>query len=110
MSTTSHEALAGSKRSRRQDFMLNRLAPLAIRVLVSVNLLYAAIFLKFAGVPGSVALFTQMSKAVHGLVSQPVFRLGSGAFETVVAVLLLIPTTARLAAGLTVVWMTAIIL
>jgi chromate transport protein ChrA len=90
--------------------MVNRLALLAIRMLVSVNLLYAAIFLKFAGVPGSVALFTQMSQAVHGLVSQSVFRLGSGAFETVVAILLLIPKTARLAAGLTVVWMTAVIL
>jgi len=31
-------------------------------------------------------------------------------FETVVAVLLLIPKTARLGAGLTVVWMTAVIL
>ena len=90
--------------------MGKRLALLAIRLLVSVNLLYAAIFLKFAGVPGSVALFTQMSQAVHGLVSQPVFRLGSGVFETVVAVLLLIPKTARLAAGLIVVWMTAVIL
>jgi hypothetical protein len=89
--------------------MLNRLAPLAIRVLVSVNLLYAAIFLKFAGVPGSVALFTQMSKAVHGLISQPVFRLGSGAFETMVAVLFLIPKTARLGARLVILWMTAII-
>jgi chromate transport protein ChrA len=75
-----------------------------------VNLLYAAIFLKFAGVPDSVTLFTQMSQAIHGLVSQPVFRLGSGAFETVVAVLLLIPKTARLGAGLTVMWMAAVIL
>jgi uncharacterized membrane protein YphA (DoxX/SURF4 family) len=90
--------------------MDKRLALLAIRLLVSVNLLYAAIFLKFAGVRGSVTLFTQMSQAVHGLVSQPVLRLGSGAFETVVAILLLIPKTARLAAGLTVVWMTAVIL
>ena len=71
--------------------MGKRLALLAIRLLVSVNLLYAAIFLKFAGVPGSVALFTQMSQSVHGVVSQPVFRLGSGAFETAVAILLLIP-------------------
>ena len=55
-------------------------------------------------------LFTQMSQAVHGLVSQPVFRFGSGAFETVVAVLLLIPKTARLGAGLTVMWMAAVIL
>ena len=90
--------------------MGKRLALLAIRLFVSVNLLYAAILLKFAGVPGSVALFTQMSQAVHGLVSQPVFRLGSGAFETVVAILLLIPKTARLAAGLILVWMTAVIL
>ena len=32
---------------------------------------------KFARVAQSVALFTQMSQAVHGLISQPVFRLGS---------------------------------
>jgi chromate transport protein ChrA len=86
------------------------LALLAIRLLVSVNLLYAAVFLKFAGVPGSVALFTQMSQTVHGLISQPVFRLGSGVFETVMAVLLLIPKTARLGARLTVMWMTSVIL
>jgi chromate transport protein ChrA len=90
--------------------MGKRLALLAIRLLVAVNLLYAAIFLKFAAVPGSVTLFTQMSQAVHGLVSQPVFRLGSGVFETVVAVLLLIPRTAKLGAELTVMWMTAVIL
>ena len=90
--------------------MGKRLALPAIRLFVSVNLLYAAIFLKFAGVPGSVTLFTQMSQAIHGLVSQQVFRFGSGAFETVVAVLLLIPKTARLGAGLTVMWMAAVIL
>jgi hypothetical protein len=90
--------------------MGKRLVLLAIRLFVSVNLLCAAIFLKFAGVPGSVTLFTQMSQAVHGLVSQSVFRLGSGVFETVVAVLLLIPKTARLGARLIVVWMTAVIL
>ena len=90
--------------------MSKKLALLAIRLFVSVNLLYAAIFLKFAGVPDSVSLFMQMSQAVHGLVSQPVFRLGSGVFETLVALLLLIPKTARLGAGLAVVWMTAVIL
>jgi hypothetical protein len=90
--------------------MGKKLALSAIRLLVSVNLLYAAIFLKFAEASDSVALFTRMSQAVHGLIPQPVFRLGSGAFETVVAVLLLIPKTARLGAGLTVVWMTAVIL
>jgi chromate transport protein ChrA len=110
MSTTIREALAGSRWSREQDFMGERLALLAIRLLMSVNLLYAAIILKFAGVPGSVILFTQMSQAVHGLISQPVFRLGSGAFETVVAILLLIPKTARLGARLSVVWMTAVLL
>ena len=110
MSTTTREALAGSRSSRGQDGMGKRLALLAIRLFVSVNLLYAAIFLKFAGVPDSVALFTQMSRTVHGLVSQPVFRLGSGVFETMVAVLLLIPKTARLGAGMTVAWMTAVIL
>jgi chromate transport protein ChrA len=90
--------------------MGKRFALAAIRLMVSVNLLYAAIFAKFAGIPQSVALFTQMSQAVHGLVSQPVFRLGSGVFETTVAVLFLIPKTARLAARFVIVWMTAIIL
>jgi hypothetical protein len=90
--------------------MDKRLTLLAIRLFVSVNLLYAAIFLKFAGVPRSVTLFTQISQVVDGSVSQSVFRLGSGVFETVVAVLFLIPITARLGAGLTVVWMTAVIL
>ena len=90
--------------------MGKRFALVAIRLMVSVNLLYAAIFAKFAGIPQSVALFTQMSQAVHGLVSQPVFRLGSGVFEATVAVLFLIPKTARLAARFVIVWMTAIIL
>src|SRR6201990_826773 len=90
--------------------MGKRVALLAIRLFVSTNLLYAAIFLKFAGVSDSVNLFTQMSQAVHGLVSQQAFRLGSGVFETVVSVLLLIPKTARLGVRLTVVWMTAVIL
>jgi chromate transport protein ChrA len=110
MSTTIREPLAGSSSSREQDFMGKKVALLAIRLLVAVNLLYATIFLKFAAVPDSVALFTRMSQAVHGLVSQPVFRLGSGVFETAVAVLLLIPKTARLGARLTVLWMTPVIL
>src|SRR5438552_9512452 len=73
--------------------MGKRFGLVAIRLMVSVNLLYAAIFAKFAGVPQSVALFTQMSQAVHGLISQPVFRIGSGVFETMVAVLFLIPNS-----------------
>src|SRR5438309_4990470 len=89
--------------------MDKRFALVGIRLMVSVNLLYAAIFAKFAGVPQSVALFTQMSQAVHGLISQPVFRLGSGGFETMVALILLIPKTARLGARLVILWMTAII-
>jgi len=87
-----------------------RLGLLAIRLLVSVNLLYAAIFAKFVGIPQSVALFVQMSKVFHGLISQPVFRLGSGVFETTVAVLLLISKTARVAAGLVIVWMIVLLL
>jgi hypothetical protein len=110
MSTTVREVSADSRPSRGHGFIGKRVALLAIRLLVAVNLLYAAIFLKFAGVPGSVALFTQMSQAVHRLVSQVVFRLGSGAFETLVAILLLIPKTARWGARMTAVWMTAVIL
>jgi chromate transport protein ChrA len=93
-----------------QDFMGKKLGILAIRLFVSVNLLYAAIFLKLAGAPGAVALFSLLSQRFHGLVSQQVLRLGSGVFETAVAIVLLIPKTARLGAGLTIVWMTAVIL
>ena len=90
--------------------MGTRFGLLAIRLLVSANLLYAAIFAKFAGIPQSVALFMQMSQAFHGLISQPVFRLGSGVFETAVAVLFLIPKTARVGARLVIVWMIVILL
>ena len=58
--------------------MGKKLVLVAIRLLVAVNLLYAAIFLKFAGVPGSVTLFTQMSQAVHGLISQRYFDWDPG--------------------------------
>jgi|SRR5580698_9811023 hypothetical protein len=90
--------------------MGKRIVLQAIRLLVSLNLLYAAIFLKFAAAPDSVTLFIRMSQVVHGWISEPVFRLWSGVFETFVAVLLLIPKTARTAAGLVVVWMGAVIL
>src|SRR5258708_36868115 len=82
----------------------------AIRLLVSLNLLYTAILLKLAGAPLSVAVFTIMSNAVHGLISQPVFRIGSGVVETVLALLFLIPRTARYAAALIAVWMTGALL
>jgi len=90
--------------------MGKRFAILAIRLCVSVNLLYVVIFLKFAAAPGAVALFSLLSQRFHGLVSPSIFRLGAGVFETVVAILLLIPETATLGAGLTVVWMTTVIL
>jgi hypothetical protein len=90
--------------------MGKRITMLAIRVLVSANLLYAAIFLKLRGVPYAVTLFTRMSQAIHGLISPPVFRLGAGLIEAVVAILFLIPATARLGARLTLMWITAAIL
>src|SRR5262249_61814894 len=80
--------------------MGKKLTLVAIRLLLSAILLYGAIFLKFAGVPGALAVFTQMSHAFHGLISQPVFRLGSGAFETVVAVLLFISEETKRGGGL----------
>ncbi len=76
-----------------------------IRWIVGLNLLYGAIFYKLAGVPFSVSLFTTMSNAVHGLVSQPVFRIGTGIIETVCAILFLIPKTARTGARIIVIYM-----
>lgn len=77
----------------------------AIRLFVSLNLLYTAILLKLAGAPLSVAVFTILSNAVHGRISQPVFRIGSGVVETVLALLFLIPRTAKYAAALIALWM-----
>ncbi len=82
---------------------------LAIRLVVALNFL-PAIFFKFTGAPLSVALFTAMSNAFHGLVSQPVFRIGSGIVETILVLLLLIPSTARVGAALIAVWMVGAIL
>jgi hypothetical protein len=107
---TNRQVLAGSRWSKAPGVMGKRLALLAIRLFISLNLLYVAIFLKFEGVPDSVALFRRMSQVVHGWISEPAFRLGSGVFETFVAVLVLMPKTARTALGLVVVWMAAVIL
>ena len=82
---------------------------LAIRLVIALNFL-PAIFFKFTGAPLSVALFTSMSNAAHGLVSPTVFRLGSGTFEIIFVALLLIPRTARLGALLIAMWMVGAIL
>jgi hypothetical protein len=95
--------------SKEELSMRKNILLLAIRLLVALNFL-PAIFFKFAAAPLSVALFTTMSNAVHGLVSQPVFRLGSGAIETVLVLLFLIPRTARLGAALIAIWMVGAIL
>jgi hypothetical protein len=90
--------------------MARKVLLVVIRVLVSLNLLGAAILFKFAGVPLSVALFTKMSNAAHGLISQPVFRIGTGIIETALAILFLIPKTAKLGAACIAVYMIAPIL
>jgi hypothetical protein len=89
--------------------MRRNIVLLAIRLLVTLNFL-PAIYFKLTAAPLSVALFTAMSNAFHGLVSQPVFRVGSGMVETILVVLLLIPRTARLGAALIAVWMVGPIL
>ncbi len=78
---------------------------IAIRILVALDLLYGAISYKLAGVPFSIALFTTMSNAVHGVVSQPVFRIGVGLIEVAGAVLFLIPRSARFGATFIAVYM-----
>ena len=79
MSTTIREALAGSRWSRGQDFMGKRLALLAIRLLVSVNLLYAAIFVNAGSDPYELAKIlgdlnikmTDAMKTLRGSTSPP---------------------------------------
>lgn len=90
--------------------MFRKIVLVFIRVLVSVNLLYGAFAYKFPGVPFSIALFTRMSEAVHGLISQPVFRIAAGLFETVGPILFLLPRTARLGATFIAVYMTGVLL
>lgn len=51
-----------------------------------------------------------MSNAAHGLISQPVFRIGTGIIETALAILFLIPKTAKLGAACITVYMIAPIL
>ncbi len=77
---------------------LKKILLITIRWVVSLNLLYGGICYKLAGVSFSVALFTTMSHAIHGLISEPVFRIGAGVIETASAILFLIPKTARLGA------------
>jgi len=89
--------------------MAKRILLTTLRVLVALNLLYGDIMYKYAGVPFSIALFTRMSAAVHGIVSQPVFRLGAAVIETLGAILLLIPRTARLGALIVVVFMIGVV-
>lgn len=76
-----------------------------IRIVVALNLLYGAIAYKFAGVPFSIALFTRMSLVFHGIISQPVFRIGIGVVEVVGAILFLIPKTARFGAAFIAIYM-----
>jgi len=49
MSTTNREGSTGSKVFKEKDFMVKKLGLLGIRLLVSVNLLYAAIFSSLQG-------------------------------------------------------------
>ncbi len=90
--------------------MAKKILLIVIRVLVAANLLYGAIFFKFAGVPFSIALFTTMSAAFHGIVSQPVFRIGVCIVECVGALLFLFPRTARLGAAFIALYMVPVML
>jgi hypothetical protein len=64
--STSREVFGGSMWSKAGDVMGKRLVLLAIRLLMSLNLLCVAILLKFEGAPDSVALFRTMSQVFHG--------------------------------------------
>jgi len=62
----------------------------------AVNLLYAAIFLKFAAVPDSVTLFHADVTSSPRVWCLSRYRLGSGVFETGGGGLLLIPKTSQI--------------
>ncbi|MBB6144421.1 putative membrane protein YphA (DoxX/SURF4 family) [Silvibacterium bohemicum] len=90
--------------------MLRKIVLIVIKVLVCLNLFYGAFFFKFPGVPFSIALFTTMSDAVHGIISQPVFRIGAGLFETIGPILFLIPRTARFGAAFIATYMIGVLM
>jgi uncharacterized membrane protein YphA (DoxX/SURF4 family) len=90
--------------------MPKKISLFMMRLLVSLNLFYVAIFFKFAGAPFSIEAFNKMSNAVHGLVWQPAFRIGSGSIECLGAILVLIPRTARLGAAIIAVFMVGALL
>ncbi len=81
----------------------------AIPWFVALNL-WGADIPKFLALPFSVALFTKMSNAFHGIIPQPAFRVGAGVVEVALGALFLAPRTARLASALTAVYMVPVLL
>jgi len=73
---------------------MKKYLPLALRIIVAIILLQTLRF-KFTAHPDSVYIFSQV-----GL--EPIGRIGIGIIELIAAVLLLIPKTVWLGAGLTV--------
>jgi len=72
---------------------MKKYIPLALRIIVAIILVQTLRF-KFTAHPDSVYIFSQV-----GL--EPIGRIGIGIMELIAAVLLLIPKTAWLGAGLT---------
>lgn len=72
-----------------------------LQITVAVILLQT-LFFKFTGAEESVYIFSTVGRAVGVASFEPWGRIGSGVFELLAAILLLIPATVSLGAGLTI--------
>lgn len=73
---------------------MKKYLPLALRLIAAIILLQTLYF-KFSAHPDSVALFTQLGLEPHG-------RIGIGIMELIAAILIMMPKTIWMGAGLTV--------
>ena len=68
--------------------------------LIAAVILLQTLFFKFTGAEESVYIFTTLGRFVHVAGVEPWGRIGSGVIELIAGLMLLVPATASLGAGL----------
>ena len=68
--------------------------------LTVAGILLQTLFFKFTGAEESVYIFTTLGRFVHVAGVEPWGRIGSGVIELIAGLMLLVPATAPLGAGL----------
>jgi putative oxidoreductase len=79
----------------RAQAVLSWIAQLAV-----AGILLQTLFFKFTGAEESVFIFTTLGRFVHVAGVEPWGRIGSGVIELIAGLMLLVPVTASLGAGL----------